>query len=99
MLWLTLVVMTRLAVLAASWPLLQPKPRRREPSDAAFYRAQLAEIERDNARGQLPATEAGAMRAEVARRLIAVGKGGGPTIVDRLRRAAAIVVSMPVVVA
>ena len=49
--------------------------------------------------GSGPATEAGAMRAEVARRLIAVGKGGGPTIVDRLRRAAAIVVSMPVVVA
>jgi cytochrome c-type biogenesis protein CcmH len=101
MLWLTLAVMTYLAALVASWPLLRPKARRREPSDAAFYRAQLAEIERDVERGQLPATEAPVARAEVARRLIAVGDDDKSRSVDpRLRRAAAIaiIVLIPVVV-
>jgi cytochrome c-type biogenesis protein CcmI len=98
MLWLNLVVMTCLAALAASWPLLRPKLRC-ESSDAAFYQVQLAEIEGDVEQGQLPVTKAGAARAEAAHRLVAVGEGGGPRIVDRLRRAAAIVVLMPVVVA
>jgi cytochrome c-type biogenesis protein CcmI len=96
MLWLNLVVMTCLAALAASWPLLRPKLRC-ESSDAAFYQVQLAEIEGDVEQGQLLVTKAGAARAEAAHRL--VGEGGGPRIVDRLRRAAAIVVLMPVVVA
>jgi cytochrome c-type biogenesis protein CcmH len=93
--------MTCLGALAVLWPLLRPKPRRREPSDAAFYRAQLAEIEHDVERGQLPATEAGATRAEVARRLLAVTDSDGSRSADpRLRRAAAIaiVVLIPVVV-
>jgi cytochrome c-type biogenesis protein CcmH len=38
--------------------------------DLAVYRDQLAEIERDRQRGLLPAAEAEAARAEVARRLI-----------------------------
>jgi cytochrome c-type biogenesis protein CcmH len=76
MLWLTLAVATSLAALAASWPLLRSRTRRRKP------------------------TEAGAARAEVASRPIAVGDGGGSRSVDpRLRRAAAIaiVVLIPVV--
>lgn len=101
MLWLTLAVMTCLAALAAYWPLLRPKARRPEPSQTAFYWAQLAEIERDVERGQLPATEANAARAEVGRRLITLGDRVEPGHVDpRLRRAAAIaiVLLIPVVV-
>jgi len=72
MLWLALAVMTGLAVLVALWPLAF---RRARPPAAArevgFYQAQLAEIDRDVDRGQLPQPEAAAARAEAARRLIA----------------------------
>ncbi len=40
-------------------------------SEVAFYTAQLAEIDRDVERGQLPSDEAGAARAEAGRRLLA----------------------------
>jgi len=101
MLWLILAAMICFAALVALWPLLRPKPRRREPSDAAFFRTQPSEIERDVERGQLPATEAGAARAEVARRLMALGGRDEPRRVDpRLRRGAAIAIAVliPVVV-
>jgi cytochrome c-type biogenesis protein CcmH len=45
-----------------------------ENREAAFYRAQLAEIARDVERGQLPADEAASARAEAGRRLIAVAE-------------------------
>src|SRR5271168_1318254 len=72
MLWFALAVMTGLAVLAALWPLAFRRASRRETaSEAAFYQAQLDEIERDVDRGQLPQPDAVAARAEAARRLIA----------------------------
>ncbi|AXI48932.1 c-type cytochrome biogenesis protein CcmI [Sulfitobacter sp. SK012] len=43
----------------------------RDASDVSVYRAQLAEVERDVARGVLQAAEAERVRAEVARRLLA----------------------------
>ncbi len=71
MLWFILAVMTGVAVLAALWPLaFRRAPREAQASEAAFYRAQLAEIERDVERGQLPPTEAASARAEAGRRLI-----------------------------
>ena len=74
MLWLILAVMTGLAVLAALWPLaFRRTPAAGEASEVAFYRAQLAEIERDVERGQLPRDEAASARAEAGRRLIAAG--------------------------
>ena len=72
MLWFTLAVMTGLAVLVG--PLaagVSARARRRRGREVAFYRAQLAEIERDVDRGQLPRDEAAAARAEAGRRLIA----------------------------
>ena len=75
MLWLALAGLTALAVAAVLWPFLRPArpaveggPDSRE---SAFYKAQLDEIARDVARGQLPQDEAAAARAEAARRLIA----------------------------
>ena len=51
--------MTGLAVLAALWPLaFRRKGGAGAASEAAFYKAQLGEIERDVERGQLPAEEA-----------------------------------------
>jgi cytochrome c-type biogenesis protein CcmH len=72
MLWFALAAMTGLAVLVALWPLAFRRVRTpHAPSEVGFYRAQLAEIDRDVERGQLPLPEAAAARAEAARRLIA----------------------------
>ena len=82
MIWLALAVMTGLAMGFVLWPLAF---RARETADdgravfeenreAAFYRAQLAEIARDVERGLLPAEEAASARAEAARRLLAASE-------------------------
>lgn len=47
-----------------------------ESADLAIYRDQLAEVERDMARGVLDADEAERARAEVARRLLAADRAG-----------------------
>jgi len=95
--------MSALAALVAVWPLLRGA-RRGGPvsSDAAFYKAQLGEIERDVARGLLPADQAAGARVETARRLIAAsaeeGEGAVADAPGRRRWAAiAIVVAAPVV--
>ena len=104
MLWVVLAAMTGLAALAAVWPLLVRGARRgaATSADAAFYKAQLGEIERDVARGFLPAGEAAGARVEAARRLIAASEAtadGAVADAPGLRRgwAIAIVVAAPVV--
>ncbi len=103
MLWVVLAGMTGLAALAAVWPLVRGARRGAPPSaDAAFYKAQLGEIERDVARGFLPTDEAAGARVEAARRLIAASAAtaGGPVAdAPGLRRglAIAIFVAAPVV--
>ena len=101
MLWVAFAVMTGAAVLGALWPL----SRRGAAADGeaqaiAFHKAQLAEIDRDVARGQLPPGEAAGARAEAARRLIAasdaaaapaVGAGGA---ISRRRIAAVVVIAL-----
>ena len=47
-------------------------------SDMAVYKDQLAEIDRDLARGVLSETEADAVRIEVSRRLLGAAKNDGP---------------------
>jgi cytochrome c-type biogenesis protein CcmH len=95
--------MTGLAALAAVWPLIRGARRSASvPADAAFYKAQLGEIERDVARGFLPADEAAGARVEAARRLIAASAAtadGAVADAPGLRRgwAIAIVVAAPVV--
>src|SRR5271170_4869233 len=59
--------------------LLQPLWRRRAPAaseaaDIAFYRDQLAELERDEGLGYLTAEQAAAGRIEIQRRLIAAAE-------------------------
>jgi cytochrome c-type biogenesis protein CcmH len=95
--------MTGLAALVAVWPLV--RGARREASisaDAAFYKAQLGEIERDVARGVLPADQAAGARVEAARRLIAASAApddGAVADAPGLRRgwAIAIAVAAPIV--
>jgi cytochrome c-type biogenesis protein CcmH len=70
-LWIILALMTGAAVLAVLWPLSR-HARRDAPQDAEsqFYRDQMAEIERDQARGLISPPEAEAAKAEAARRLL-----------------------------
>lgn len=102
-LWIVLAGMTGLTVLCALWPLaFRAKPGPDAASEAAFYKAQLNEIEQDVERGHLPANEAAGARAETARRLIAASGApqavSGPSEARRLRSAAAalILIVVPV---
>jgi cytochrome c-type biogenesis protein CcmH len=69
-LWFVLALMTMAAVFAVLWPLSRLQPRV-SGSDAAVYRDQLGEIERDRGAGLIGEAEAEAARTEVSRRLIA----------------------------
>ena len=101
MIWFILAGMAALAALAAVWPVLRgsPGPEKGDAaaSESAFYRAQLAEIERDVARGQLPRSEAAVARAEAARRLIAAHSSAKEAALaprGRNRLAAAVLISV-----
>ena len=69
--WIILLAMTAAAVMAVLWPLSRhyAVTRQADP-DTQFYREQVAEIERDLARGVLLPSEAEAARAEAGRRLL-----------------------------
>ncbi len=72
--WIVCTMMS-LAVLATiSMPLLRPAAAQQENPDIAIYKAQLAELDRDIARGLLSKDEAEQARTEVARRLLAASK-------------------------
>src|SRR5271166_3982743 len=106
MVWFILAGMAAIAALAAIWPVLRSsRPSADDDpqaSEAAFYKAQLDEIQRDVERGQLPRSEAASARAEAARRLIAIGTEppkGSSSSGHRYRLAAValIAVGLPVI--
>lgn len=72
LLWVVFALLTAAVLAVTLWPLASGKAS--EPtgtaSDAAVYRDQLAEVERDRERGLITGPEAEAARAEIARRLI-----------------------------
>ncbi len=98
MLWLVLAGMAAFAVLAALWPLLRaPAGAKADAaaSEAAFYKAQLEEIQRDVERGLLPQGEAESARAEAARRLISAASGPlAPPAAPRNRLAAGVLIAI-----
>ena len=65
--------MALIVVLSVLVPLLRPRapPRPRAEHDIEIYRDQLAEVERDRARGLVTEDQFEASRAEIARRLLA----------------------------
>ncbi|KFG66648.1 hypothetical protein JH26_27930 [Microvirga sp. BSC39] len=69
--WIILLAMTAAAVMAVLWPLSRHYAvgRQADP-DTQFYREQIAEIERDLARGVLLPNEAEAAKTEAGRRLL-----------------------------
>lgn len=74
--WFILAAMTAAAVFALLWPISRRRRQRvdgTEPelsTETGFYEDQLAEIERDLARGLIAPREAEAARTEAARRLL-----------------------------
>src|SRR5215212_12023141 len=95
--WIIFAAMAGAAVMAVLWPLSR-KPAvdlGRDP-ETQFYREQLAEIDRDVARGLLSASEAEGARTEAARRLLRTPQAGsaadvfGEPALRRRRAASAI---------
>jgi cytochrome c-type biogenesis protein CcmH len=76
-----LLAMTSLALAILLLPLLRRRQRAaaRDAYNLAVYRDQLAEVERDRARGLLDAEQAEAARAEIGRRILALTQSEGDT--------------------
>lgn len=73
MLWLIFAILTGAAVMSVLWPLAKtPRDGSRGATDVAFYKAQLAEIERDAVQGLIAPDDAQGAKAEAGRRLLAV---------------------------
>lgn len=101
-LWLLFALMTAAAIFAVLWPLRRGDRPRSGGSEAAVYRDQLAEIDRDLAAGLMGSSEAEAARVEISRRLLAAidSQRDLPVVPNiRWRRSAAIValVGLPIV--
>jgi cytochrome c-type biogenesis protein CcmH len=79
--WLVLGLMTAAAIFVVVRPLLMraPAPAADADSDLAVYRDQLAEVDRDLARGAIAQPEAEAARIEISRRLIAAAERADTT--------------------
>ena len=88
-----LVGLTSLTLVLLLVPLLLRRgaPAARDAYNLAVYRDQLAEVERDLARGVLGAEQAEAARAEIGRRILALGPASGQTAPDPRPLAAAVV--------
>jgi cytochrome c-type biogenesis protein CcmH len=70
--WLAMAGLTAAVMAALVWPIMRraPEAAPRAQFDAAIYRDQLAELERDAARGIIGPAEADAARNEVSRRIL-----------------------------
>ncbi len=78
--WMVFGGLTAAVLLILIRPLMRSAPASvsRADYDQAIYRDQLAEVERDVARGVVSEAEAAAIRAEVARRLLAAAGKSSP---------------------
>lgn len=75
--WIVVGLVAALCAALVLRPLLAPPPPGPpEPPDLALYRAQMAELDRDVARGLLLPSEAERARAEVGRRLLLADRAG-----------------------
>jgi cytochrome c-type biogenesis protein CcmH len=93
--------MTAAAIFAVLWPLGRRGQLQKDGSEAAVYKDQLTEIDRDVAAGLIGSSEAQAARVEISRRLLAAADNQrDPPIASSisLRRSAAIIalVGLPI---
>jgi cytochrome c-type biogenesis protein CcmH len=100
-LWFVFALMTAAAVFAVLWPLGRRGRPQQQGSEAAVYKDQLTEIDRDVAAGLIGSSEAVAARVEISRRLLAAADNQrDPAIASSLglRRSAAIIalVGLPI---
>ncbi len=93
-------LLTAAASLAVLMPLARARPRPIDPRghDHEVYRDQLAELDRDAARGLIGEAEAREARAEIGRRLLASSGGGHGQGTDRRRPAARMIAAAAVLV-
>lgn len=105
-LWLWLGAMTMIALALLLWPLLrrQDAPGVRRDYELTVYRAQLEELEREQARGLIGPREAEAARLEIQRRMLAADAVAPDTRAGRARNArpaalATVVIGFPLLCA
>jgi cytochrome c-type biogenesis protein CcmH len=101
-LWFVFALMTAAAIFAVLWPLGRRGQPQKDGSEAAVYKDQLTEIDRDVAAGLIGPPEAEAARVEISRRLLAAADNQrDPPLASSvsLRRSAAILalVGLPIV--
>jgi len=92
-LWFVFALMTVAAIFAVLWPLGRRALPQSGGSEAAVYKDQLSEIDRDVAADMIGPTEAEAARVEISRRLLAAVDGERdlpPQSNVKLRRSAAV---------
>jgi cytochrome c-type biogenesis protein CcmH len=90
-LWFVFALMTAAAIFAVLLPLGLSKAAKTGGNEAAVYRDQLAEIDRDAATGLVGPAEAEAARVEIGRRLLAVAdQMRVPPTKPNMRRGAAV---------
>jgi cytochrome c-type biogenesis protein CcmH len=101
-LWFVFALMTAAAIFAVLWPLSRGSRPQNDGSEAAVYKDQLTEIDRDVAADLIGSSEAQAARIEISRRLLAAADNqrdppSGSNV--RLRRIAAVIalVGLPIV--
>lgn len=102
MLWIVLALLTGAAVFSVLLPLARANAARMDaPTDAAFYEAQMAEIDRDLQRGLMSPADADSARAEAGRRLLGAAKtqgvAKGSSATARRVAAVAAIVVMPAI--
>lgn len=100
--WISVAILTALAVLAVLWPLSRrPTVSDDAAHDIAVYRDQLDEIDRDVDRGLIAPGEAEGARAEIARRLLRADReAGAAATASRTRRrgvALAAIIAIPLI--
>jgi cytochrome c-type biogenesis protein CcmH len=104
MLWFVFALMTAAAIFAVLWPLSRAGRPQQDGNEAAVYRDQLTEIDRDVATGLINPPEAAAARVEISRRLLAA-VDNQPEVTSgssvKLRRVAAVIalIGLPLVAA
>ncbi len=101
-LWFVFALMTAAAIFAVLWPLGRAGRPQHDASEAAVYKDQLSEIDRDVAAGLIGRPEAEAARVEISRRLLAAADNQrDPPVASNigLRRLAAVtaLVGLPIV--
>jgi cytochrome c-type biogenesis protein CcmH len=79
--WIVAALLTAGVVIALVLPLMRKAaPSDTEGADLAVYRDQLAELERDKARGLLESTEAASLETEIARRMLNAAREAQPAL-------------------